>query len=132
LIFIRAMVASTSISSHRVAVLSVCPAIISQVGVLLKRLNARSCQQCHAIAQGLQFSDAENFGKNQTGSPQRRHQIQVGYVKCSWGSWKLVTVDRKCSQAVTSLSHLQCVILGLWATSDPCLYQPVVWLVTVT
>ena len=45
--------------------LSVC---LSRVGVLLKRLNVGSHKQRHTIAQGLQFSDAENLGKNQTES----------------------------------------------------------------
>jgi len=30
--------------------------------------------------QGLQFSDAEDFRKTQTGSPQRMRQMHVGYV----------------------------------------------------
>jgi len=42
---------------------------LSQVGVLLKRLNTGSRKQCHTIAQGLQFFDAENLGKTQMGSP---------------------------------------------------------------
>jgi len=46
--------------------LSVC---LSQAGVLLKRLHLGSRKQRHTIAQGLQFSCAENLGKTQTGSP---------------------------------------------------------------
>jgi len=45
--------------------LSVC---LSQVGVLLKRLNIGSCKQHHMIAQGL-FSDAKGLSKIQPGSP---------------------------------------------------------------
>jgi len=41
-------------------------ACLSQVGVLLKRLNVRSRKQCHTIVQGLSFSNAENLGKTQT------------------------------------------------------------------
>ena len=52
-----------------VACLSVCPAVcLSQVGVLLKRLNAGSRKQRHTIARPLEFSDAENLGKTQAGS----------------------------------------------------------------
>ena len=46
--------------------MSVC---LSQVGVLLKRLHVGSRKQRHTIAQGLQFSCAENLGRTQTGSP---------------------------------------------------------------
>ena len=50
-----------------VVCLSVC---LSQVGVLLKQLNTGSCKQCHTKAQGLfKFSDAEDLGKTQMGSP---------------------------------------------------------------
>jgi len=41
---------------------------LSQVGVLLKRLNVGSRKQRHTIAQGLKFSDAKNLVKTQTGS----------------------------------------------------------------
>jgi len=54
--------------------------LLQLVGVLLKRLNAGSGKR-HTIAQGLWFSDAEDLGKTQTGSPQRRRQMQAGYVK---------------------------------------------------
>jgi len=45
--------------------LSVC---LSQVGVLLKRLNVGSHKQHHTIAQGLQFSDAKDFREIRPGS----------------------------------------------------------------
>jgi len=38
------------------------------------------------------------------GSPPTRHQMQMGYVKCSRGSWKLATVDAKRCH----LSSLRC------------------------
>jgi len=52
-----------------VVILSVCLSVcLSQVGVLLKMLNVGSRKQRRTITQGLQFSDAEDFGKTQTGS----------------------------------------------------------------
>ena len=58
----RALLASAGISCHRV---SVCLSVrLSQVGVLLKRLNVGSRKQRQTY-----FSDAENLGKTQTGSP---------------------------------------------------------------
>jgi len=45
---------------------SVC---LSQVGVLLKRLNVGSHKQHHTIAQGLQFSDAKDIREIRPGSP---------------------------------------------------------------
>jgi len=41
---------------------------LSLVGVLLKRLHVASRKVRHTIAQELEFSDAENLGKTQTGS----------------------------------------------------------------
>ena len=62
-----------------VVCLSVRPSVrLSQIGVLLKRLNVGSRKQRHTIAQGLYVSEAENLGKTQTGQPQRGRQIQVG------------------------------------------------------
>jgi len=46
--------------------LSVCP---SQVGVLLKRLNAGSHKQHHTIAQGLKFSVDKDLREIRPGSP---------------------------------------------------------------
>jgi len=37
--------------------------------ILLKQLNTGQREQHHTIAQGQQFSDAEDLGKTQTGSP---------------------------------------------------------------
>jgi len=53
--------------------LSVC-LCLSQVGVLLKRLNRGSHTQHHTIAQGLQFSEAKDLreirpGSTPTGAP---------------------------------------------------------------
>ena len=42
---------------------------LSQVGVLLKRLNIGSRKQRRMIAQGLKFSAAENLGKTLTELP---------------------------------------------------------------
>ena len=47
---------------------------LSQVGVLLKRLNVGSQKQHHTIAQGLKFSDAKDLreirrGSTPTGAP---------------------------------------------------------------
>jgi len=47
---------------------SVC-VCLSQVGVLLKRLNIRSHKQHHTIAQGLSFSVAKDLRGIRTGSP---------------------------------------------------------------
>ena len=46
--------------------LSVC---LSQVGVLLKRLNVGSHKQHHTIAQGLQFPGAKDLREIRPGSP---------------------------------------------------------------
>jgi len=69
--FTRATLASAGINCRRASVrLSVCPSVrLSQVGVLLKRLNVGSCEQRHTIAQGLSFNGAENLGETQTRSP---------------------------------------------------------------
>ena len=70
-------------------VIVVClPVCLSQIGVLLKWLNVGSCKGCLIIAQGLQFSDAEDLGKTRTGSPPPN-----GGAKCRWGRLKLATDD---------------------------------------
>jgi len=66
------------------------------VGVLLKRLNAGSGKQRHTIVQGLWFYDAEDLGKTQTGSPQRRRQMQAGYVKIGEFRQITIAITRKC------------------------------------
>ena len=53
----------------------------TQVGVLLKRLNIGSHKQHHTIAQGLQFSDAQDLREIRPWSPLTGHQMQVGWVK---------------------------------------------------
>jgi len=60
---------------------------VSQVGVLLKRLNIGLCKQRHTIPQGLQFSCVEYLGKTQTGH-------LSGGTKCRWGRLKLPTFDK--------------------------------------
>jgi len=59
---------------------SVC---LSQVGVLLKRLNVGSHKQQHTIAQGFWFSDAKDLReiRPESGHPLRGRQMQVGWVK---------------------------------------------------
>jgi len=42
---------------------------LSQVGVLLKRLNVQSHKQHHTIAQGFEFSDAKDLREIRPGSP---------------------------------------------------------------
>ena len=60
-----------AICCRRVSVrLSVC---LSQVDVLLKRLNVGSRKQRHTIAQRLKFSDAKDFG-----------EIRTNRFKCRW------------------------------------------------
>ena len=44
---------------------------LSQAGIVSKRLNAESRKQRHAIAQGLQFSDARDLREIRPGSPHR-------------------------------------------------------------
>jgi len=89
--------------------LSVRPSVrLSQVGVLLKRLNIGSRKQRRTIVQGLEFSAAENLGKTLTELPQLRRPMQVGCkLNAGYGSWKLATFDRKRCQlrSVASLSH---------------------------
>jgi len=103
--FTRATLARVGISCRRV---SVCPSDrLSEACVLLKGLNVGSREQLRTIARALKFSDAKNLGKTQTASPQRRRQMQVGYVKCRCGRCKLATFDAKRCQlsSVASLSH---------------------------
>jgi len=65
--------------------LSVC---MSQVGVLLKRLNAGSHKQHHIIAQGLSFSEATDLREIGQGSPPTC-QMQVWWVKI--GDFRQIT-----------------------------------------
>jgi len=53
-------------TSHRPVSVSVC---LSQVGVLLKRLNVGSHKQKHTIAQELYFSGAKDLYEIRPGSP---------------------------------------------------------------
>jgi len=63
---VRATLARVGISCHRASVrLSI---RLSQVRVLLKRLNAGSRKQCYMIAKDS-FSDAENLNETQTKYP---------------------------------------------------------------
>jgi len=67
-------------SSHRpVSVcLSVC---LSQVGVLLRRLNLGSHKQLHTIAQGSTFLKPNKFAKFDRGHRLQGRQMQKGLVK---------------------------------------------------
>ena len=51
---------------------------LSQVGVLLKRLNGGSHKQHRTIPQRLQFSDAKDLRKIRPGPPLRGRRMQVG------------------------------------------------------
>ena len=66
--FYRAMLC-IRVTSHGPVSVSVC---LSQVGVLLKRLNVGSYKQHHTIAQGVQFSDAKDLREIRPGSPPTR------------------------------------------------------------
>jgi len=73
--FTRTTLASAGISCRHVSV------HLSQVGVLLKRLNVGSRKQRHTIAQGLfnsSFLLLKISTKLKRGHPQRRRQMQVG------------------------------------------------------
>ena len=67
--------------------LSVCPCL-SQVGVLLKRLNVGSHKQHHTIAQGL-FLVPKISAKFDRGHPLRGRRMQVGWVKI--GDFRRIT-----------------------------------------
>jgi len=66
--------------------LSVC---LSQVGVLLKRLNVGSHEQHHTIAQGLFFLQPKISAKFDRGHPLRGREMQVGWVKI--GDFRQIT-----------------------------------------
>jgi len=68
-----------------VLAMGLCPSVcLSQVGVLLKRLNVRSQKQHNTIAQGLQFSDAKDL----------REINPYGGAKCRWGGSKSATFHK--------------------------------------
>ena len=66
--------------------LSVC---LSQVGVVLKRLNTGSCKQHHTIALDSSFLVEKISAKFARGHPLRGHQMQVGWVKI--GDFRQIT-----------------------------------------
>ena len=67
--FYRAMLCIRG-TSHGPVSVCVCLSVhLSQVGVLLKRLNGGSQKQHHTITQGLQFSDAKDLREIRPGSP---------------------------------------------------------------
>jgi len=66
--FYRAMLCILGTSAW--ACVRVCLSLcLSQVGVLLNRLNTGTHKQHHAIAQGVQFSDAKDLREIRPGSP---------------------------------------------------------------
>jgi len=67
-----------------VVCLSVC---LSQVGVLLRRLNVGSRRQRHMIAQESSFLMPKISAKLKWGHPQ-------GSAICTWGRLKLATFDK--------------------------------------
>ena len=76
--FYRAMLCIRSTSHGPVSVR------LSQVGVLLKRLNVGSHKQHHTIVQGLSFFlKPKVSAKFDRGHPLRGRQMQVGWVKIS-------------------------------------------------
>ena len=73
-----------------VLAMALCPSVrLSQVGVLLKRLNVASHKQHHTIAQGFQFSYAKDLREIRPGSPPTGAQMQVGCVKI--GDFRQIT-----------------------------------------
>ena len=54
---------------------------LSQVGVLLKRLNVGSHEEHLTIPQGLYFSDAKDLREIRPGHPLRGRRMRVGWVK---------------------------------------------------
>ena len=73
LIFTARCCASAVLAMGPCLSVSVCPFVcLSQVGVLLKRLNGGSHKQHHTIAQGLSFSDAKDLREIRPGSPPTR------------------------------------------------------------
>ena len=127
-VFTRATLASAGISCRRVSIcLSVCSSVsLSQADVLLKQLNVGSRRQRYTIARDSRFLMPKISAKRtESPPPQRRRQMQVGYVKCRCGSWKLATFDAKRCQlsSVASLSHSAStlrVCSMFAATADPC------------
>ena len=80
---------------------------LSQIGVLLKRLNVRSCKQCHTIAQGLYVSDAENLGITQTGHPNGGAKYKQGRLNAAAvaKNWQFRHGALSTYASVASLSH---------------------------
>jgi len=62
---------------------------LSQVGVLLKRLNVGSHKQHHTIARDSSFLKPKISAKFDRGHPLRGRQMQVGWVKI--GDFRQIT-----------------------------------------
>ena len=83
--FYRAMLCIRGTSNVPVSVclsVCVCPSVrLSQIGVLLKRLNVGSHKQYHTIAQDSSFLMPKISAKFDRGHPLRELRMQVGWVK---------------------------------------------------
>jgi len=103
-VFTRATLVSAGISCLRV---SVRPSVPSRCST--ETAKRRITQTTHTIARDSSFLTPTISEKLTQGRPQRRREMQVGYVKCSWGSWTLATVDAKRCQlsSVANLSHVR-------------------------
>jgi len=83
-------------TSHGPVSVCVC---LSQVGVLLKRLNVGSHKQHHTIAQGLYFSDAKDLreirpGSSPTGAPNAGGWVKIGDFRQITGYISKTVKDR--------------------------------------
>jgi len=78
-VFYRAMLCMRG-TSHGPVSVSVC-LCLSQIGVLLKRLNVGSQKQNHTIGQDSSFLVPRISAKFDRGHPLQGHQIQAGWVK---------------------------------------------------
>ena len=77
-------------TSHGPVSVCVCPSVrLSQVGVLLKRLNVRSHKQQHTIARDSSFLTPKISAKFDRSHPLRGRQMQVGWVKI--GNFRQIT-----------------------------------------
>ena len=98
--FYRAMLRMRGICYGPVSVCCLC---LSQVGVLLKRLNTELHKQNHAIDQGLRFSDAKVLREIRPGSPHTRapNAGGVGHnQRLSTNSWLYLENSARCMVSI--------------------------------
>jgi len=82
LVFTARCYASAVLAMGMCLSVSACVCVcLSQVGVLLKRLNIGSHKQHHTIAQDSSFLTPKISAKFDRGHPLQGHQMQVGWVK---------------------------------------------------